>query len=63
MIHKDIDPKNIILGKDGKYKYTDFGVSKTYSETISSITLSGKLKFMAPEFEEVYAKYGISGKL
>ena len=31
MIHKDIDPKNIILGYDGKYKYADFGVSSVVS--------------------------------
>ena len=54
MIHKDIDPKNIIKGKDGKFKFTDFGISKTYDDKDSYVTFGGKKHYMAPEFYDIY---------
>lgn len=30
MVYKDIKPLNILLGKDDKYKFCDFGISTMY---------------------------------
>lgn len=54
MLHKDISAKNIVLGKDGHYKFTDFGVSKVYDIYNTSITMAGTPVYFAPEFRKLY---------
>ncbi len=55
--HKDLKPENI-LKVDGKWKFTDFGLSKIISKsTKSSIAPSGTYHYMAPE-QVAKKKYG-----
>lgn len=48
IIHRDIKPQNIFVGKYGGYKLGDFGVAKSMSRGYSS-DLAGTYSYMAPE--------------
>ena len=48
ILHRDIKPGNILLGTDGHYKLTDFGVSKNIDFTVAN-TVCGTPLFIAPE--------------
>lgn len=49
LIHRDIKPQNIMVGKDFSIKVSDFGIAKAVSEnTISSIALAS-VHYMSPE--------------
>ena len=54
LIHRDIKPSNFILGKDGRLKLTDFGISKSFlsnsdfTQTSTSMSL-GTPMYMSPE--------------
>ncbi|MBN2360150.1 MAG: serine/threonine protein kinase [Deltaproteobacteria bacterium] len=49
--HRDVSPQNIMVGRDGRVKLTDFGIAKAMaSSTASRVgTIKGKLAYMAPE--------------
>jgi serine/threonine-protein kinase len=51
LIHRDVSPQNIMIGKDGVVKILDFGVAKARSE--QSVTyvgeVLGKVAYMSPE--------------
>ncbi len=50
LVHRDVNPANIILTYTGEVKLIDFGVAKTATnkETLNG-TIKGKIAYMAPE--------------
>jgi eukaryotic-like serine/threonine-protein kinase len=51
LVHRDVNPSNIIITYSGEVKVIDFGVAKTntnVSQTLAG-TIKGKLAYMAPE--------------
>jgi serine/threonine protein kinase len=51
IVHRDVSPQNIILGRDGVPRVLDFGVAKAaarYRSTQGEV-MKGKLRYMAPE--------------
>lgn len=56
IIHQDIKPANILIGNDGYYKLSDFGVStkvqssmKSFKNDDGNYTSAGTISYMAPE--------------
>jgi serine/threonine-protein kinase len=51
IIHRDVSPHNILLGRDGAVKLTDFGLADASVHTTAKSTelLGGKLGYLAPE--------------
>lgn len=57
LVHRDVSPQNLLLGRDGIARLTDFGVAKAMNRIAQTSTgiLKGKFGYMAPEvlrFEE-----------
>ncbi len=51
VIHRDVNPKNILISRDGVVKLTDFGIAKARhlpSETLPG-TIKGTLGYLSPE--------------
>ncbi len=51
LVHRDFSPHNILIGRDGRVRLTDFGIAKArlgISHTESGV-VKGKLRYMAPE--------------
>jgi len=52
VIHRDIKPGNILLGKSGAVKIADFGIARECRDSVSRLTSqvdSGTLLYMSPE--------------
>ncbi len=51
IIHRDVSPHNVLLGKDGGVKLADFGLAnaKVHQTLRSSELVGGKLGYLAPE--------------
>lgn len=54
IIHRDVSPHNLLLGKDGGVKLADFGLAdaSVHSTQLGGGMLGGKLGYLAPEIIE-----------
>ena len=52
VVHRDITPDNILVGRDGLARICDLGVAKARERlaATSGLSLKGKLPYMAPEY-------------
>ncbi len=51
IIHRDVSPQNIMVGRDGVVKVVDFGIAKAHGNATRTKTgvLKGKVAYLAPE--------------
>jgi serine/threonine-protein kinase len=51
LVHRDVSPKNVIVGLDGRAKLLDFGIAKAtgHARTTRDGHVRGTLAYMAPE--------------
>jgi eukaryotic-like serine/threonine-protein kinase len=51
LVHRDISPQNLLVGRNGDVKVTDFGVAKADNQQTKTRTgiIKGKVAYMSPE--------------
>jgi serine/threonine protein kinase len=51
IVHRDVNPQNVFLTREGGVKLVDFGVAKSVNRVSRTVygTLKGKLPYMSPE--------------
>lgn len=53
ILHRDVSPHNVLVGRDGVARLADFGIAKVATldgELTTSGTVAGKVAYMAPEY-------------
>jgi serine/threonine-protein kinase len=53
IIHRDVNPSNVIISNDGYVKLTDFGMVHMrgrYQDPTAPNTVKGKIRYLAPEY-------------
>lgn len=53
VLHRDVSPHNVLVGRDGVARLADFGIAKVATldgELTTSGTVAGKVSYMAPEY-------------
>ncbi len=60
IIHQDIKPDNILIGNDGQYMLTDFGISNKMRSTLRKATVSESALTVAYAPPEKYTNQGIT---